>query len=787
MLYTHLRLALRQLWRQRFFTGINLLSLSVGLASLVLLHWQWNMIQSFDAFHRDLDRLYLLHENIPGYSQLNTTTVTPALPALLREQPAIETGTRILTRWHWVARDTVELNTSVMYVDAGFFDTFSFPLKQGNARQKLAEPGGVLVAHRTAVRYFGEADPIGKTLRFDDGRAFIVRGVLAKHPVNSTIMPELVLPFSELERIDRPSTDNWYNGICTTYLKLRSGSKPATLEKQLNRFVQTHYAPAARDRTLALFPFGDFFSATRGSMIKIIKWALPAIGLFVLLILLINYLNLTSALSLSRLGEVALRTAIGSSRRQVWGQFVVEALLVAVVGAALGTLLFRAALPSYLSFFQLLEENNTMPLSTLWLLIGVVLLLGFVAGGAPARYLTGIPVVSALQGKGSTRRATPFRQGLIVVQFALAVALVGGTGVMLVQNRFVKQQDLGFAPDNVLIINLDRAYRDPTTASSQFVQLLRDLRADADVVSLSTTAFIPGRFWQPGGNGYRLATAQSNPYQFMRHLDLDSGFVSTMRLRLLEGRNLTAADTLNQAVLINETARHTLGLTAATGKQLAIENGGTITIAGVVADFNTNGLHHAVEPTIFWSTGAPTLPGNNFLSIRTRPGSEARLMAYATARFGRIPARESVHASYLRDAYNQAHWVMERSRQFLTLMASITIFLAVLGVFGLSLFAVRQRTRELGIRKVLGASANELVWLLSRQLLALVAVSAIVATPITYLAMRQWLAQFTVQIAFPWWVLAASGTLALLVTFLTVSFHSVKAARANPVTALRTP
>ncbi len=795
MLRAHLTLALRSLWRNRLYTTINVGGLAVGLACVTLIYWQLQQIHAYDRFHQDVDRLYLVHEKTPTEAGLNANTVVPALPALLQTYPALEAGTRVLTiEDHWLRfgkRESANAE-SVMHVDTGFFNVFTFPLRLGDARTALQTPNGLVLSDKVATALFGSENPLGKVVQFDNDRSYVVRGVLAPYPPNSSIQPRVMLPMSDLAQTNPAATESWYTSSCRTYVKLRPGASVSALTAQWRGFVQAHYHPDARTRQLVLLPFVDVFAIGKGALLPIIQVGLALIAGFILLIVLINFLNLTSALSLARLGEVAVRTTLGSGRWAVVRQFMVETGLVAVVGAILGVLLLQLVLPGYINHFKINEMfSPALPLSTVWLLLGAVLLLGGVAGFAPAWHLTALPVVRSLQGNvGHTK--TPFRNALVVVQFMLATILIGCTGVMLVQNQFVRSQQLGFVPDNVVVFTISRTYRDPAAAEGQFRQVMQTLRNNPDVLTISTSPTVPGQNWGESTNDFRLASANTAPWTRVYLNTIDDAFLATMQIQLREGRNLSAqfaGDTLGQNVLINEAARRALGLTSAVGQVITAKGiaGSRGTIVGVIGDFNSRGMHHTVQPAIYYGSGPARLAGNNCLSLQVRPGSAPAVVALTETMLRQIPARQPVRYAHLSDNVNQNYWVMDSSREFLTCLALITIGLASLGIFGLSIFTARQRTRELGIRKVLGASAEGLVWLLAKRLLTLVtvAVAAVLAGPLTFLMMSAWLKAFTVRVSFPFWILAGAGLLSVIIALSTVSFQSLRAALSNPVNALR--
>ena len=797
MLRSYLILTLRSLWRNRVYTLLNISGIAVGLAAVTLIYWQITQIRDYDTQHPHADRLYRVAENMPP-DKNGQSTVVPLLPALLRENPTVETGTRLFS-WqrNWIAYGKREEQYPISYADTTLFSVLNFPLKLGNARTALAQPNAMVIDLRVADKLFPNENPMNKTVVLDNGRAYVIRGVLAERPANTAIQAQVIVPVTDLVATNRAATENWFSGSCQTFVRLRPGAlaNPAAFAQSTAGFVKQRYSGEGKQRTLSLLPVKDILPSQTGGLLTVVLYGMTFIAGFILLIVAINFLNLTSALSLARSGEVALRTTLGAANRQILGQFVLEAVLVGGSGAVLGTLLLKALLPVYIDFFDIgTQFSPQLPLSMALFLVGVVLLLGTLAGWLPGRYLLRQPVVTALQGKTTTRRS-PFRSTLVVIQFALATVMITCTGVMIIQNRYVRSQQLGFNKDNIVAVELNRSYRNPALANVAVDNLIGRLRQNSNILTVSTTADIPGRKFWSGTNRYTdLATNREASFDFQ---GVDDTYLTTFQIPIVAGRNLAASDTavgeglLNgTGILINEAGVKALGYKAvgqAIGKVLRTHGtgGATLTVIGVFKDYYQRGMHHAVEPMLFFTTGPARLQGNNWLSIRVKPGTGPAVLADLERQFATIPARKPFRYVYLSDEYNNVYWVMDKAQTFLTGMALITVLLACAGVFGLSLFGIRQRTKEIGIRKVLGASTLSVAWLLSQRTVRLVGIDVVVSVPLAWGMMNAWLNTFATHITFPWWVVTVSGTLALLIALLTVSTQSVRAAMANPVDSLR--
>lgn len=787
MLHAYLTLALRSLWRNRLYTLLNVAGIAVGLTAVMLIYWQVTQINGFDSEHPHADRLYRVNEVLPPNQEEGANTVVPLLPVLLREQPAVEAGTRLFC-WQnrWLTYGERDEQRAIYWADTSVFSVLHFPLKLGDPRTALSQPNAMVIDEKAADHLFGTANPLNQTVTLDNGRSYIIRGVLAPRSANSAIRAQVLISFSDLETTDRAASTNWYNGNCQTFVRLRAGADPGRFTAATRPLVQKNYWQQGQQRTLRLMPIGQLLSREAGNFMVVILAGLVFIAAFILLIVAINFLNLTSALSLARSGEVALRTSLGATTRQVLSQFILEAVLVAGTGAVLGVLLLRALLPVYIDFFDIATMfSPQLPLSTVVVMVGLILFLGLLAGGLSGQWLVRQPVIQGLQGRTTTGTRTPLQSALVVVQFTLATILITCTGVMIAQNSFVQQQQIGFQRDNLVTVELARSYRNPAQAEPAINNLLARLAQHPDVRSLSTTPTIPGQFNQ---NVNEFADAVTHKEVSIEQRVVDDAFLPTFGIPLLAGRNLTARDTNTTSVLLNEAAVRALGYTPgqAVGRELLPQGSHTsFLVVGVFGDYYERGMHHAVLPMLAQSGGPARLRGNNWLTLRLRPGSAPSLLAQLDRQFSAIPARKPFRYTYLTDQYNQVYWVMEKTQSFLTGMALVTVLLACLGIVGLSLFSIRQRTREIGIRKVLGASVSSVVWLLTRQTVRLVAVAIAVAVLPAWWMMRQWLSNFVVQISFPWWVVVASGGLALLAGLLAVSVQSLRAAVANPVDSLR--
>ncbi len=792
MFTNYLKIACRTLWRNRVYSAINIVSLAVGIAAMTLVFLIVDLLfVNFDRFHANADRLYVLRQESANM-RANASSVAPALPILLRNYPAIENGTRLLFReTNWIAYRDRDVRKTVMHVDTGFFNVLTFPLRLGDARTALSYRTGLILSQPTADALFGSENPMGKLVRIDSNRTGVVRGVLMPIPKNSSYQPDVIAPVADLEARNPGTVSNWYNGDCTTILLLRPDASIAALTKQLPAFVRQYYDPNAQDRRLSLLRYDQLFGTQAGAIFTVMKVGNATLILFVLLIVSINFLTISTAVSLARSAEVALKTAIGASRWQVATPFLLEAGIVAGLGSLGGLGLLQAVFPRFVGYFEignLLDPNAVFSMAVAghvigWLL-GIILVETLLAGLYPAWFLTKQKVVTALQGKATTTvTKMPLRNGLLVVQFTLATVMIAGALIMPVQNRYLRGRDMGFDLSSLYAVEL-RDFRNPAVAAAQINVLSNRLSDNPNVVSHSLTNQLMGDY---GNSQNSFASEGSDQKTLMAQMTVDADFLKTYGVQLVAGRGFTGgiADSQNRAVLINQTALKALGWSSIAGRRLTA-NDGVFPVVGVVRDFNYRISPQAGQkPLILFNDNQPNVRGGLYLVMNLRPGQEKRVLADVLTSVRQLPTRRALRAYALSDEFDKQYWIVDKSQAYMGWMSGVTVLLACAGLFGMSVFTARQRTKEIGIRKVLGASVAGVLLLLTRSVLKWVTVAVLIALPMAWWVMNQWLQAFPYHIAFPWWLLIRSGVGAILVALLTVSFQSIKAALMNPVKSLR--
>lgn len=790
MLRNYFKIAWRNLLRHGTYTGLNLAGLSVGLATTALILLWVTYEVSHDRFHAKHDRIHRVMLNLTppsGETQTYESVPMPMADALKREVPGIERA----TRYGWGERSLFSVNgTSITEegraAEPEFLRLFSFPLLRGNPATVLTEPNTLLLTEQLARKYFGSADPVGKVIRVDQTWNYRVAGVLADVPTHSSLQFGYLRPF----RAEEIASKNWEMNNMQVFALLTPNADVPTVQTQLQRMAR-RYLPGLKDRTYLLQALDDWYLRTDfkngryagGGRIVYVR-LFGFVAVFVLLIACINFMNLSTARATQRAKEVGVRKAVGANQRTLIGQFLGESLLLTFLAGGLAVGLVLLVLPFFNEllgkpYFGAPDQTRlVIDWRNPWLYLvygGVLLLTGLLAGLYPAFVLSAFRPVRVL--KGLHDRATPggirLRQFLVVMQFTASILLLIGTVVVYLQIRFIQTLNLGYQKDHVVYFNtgdIDIAHIEHAMKAFARTPGVRGVtRANTDFLGIGTKNYLtwPG---QP-------ADAQV----LTGILNGDYDLLPTMGIRLRTGRNFSRAFGTDEAnVLLNEEAVRQLKFRHPIGQTITVE-GVTGKVIGVVRDFHLSSIHSRIEPLV----------------IRCRPQETQLLFARIDGRDvpGTLRAMEQTYHAlkpgfplnyiFLDQGYD---WMYRSERQVGTLanwFSGLALFVSCLGLFGLAAFTIERRTKEIGVRKVLGASVSHLLGLLSREFIVLVLIAlSLAAVPAWYL-MTDWLGQFAYHVELGWELFAGVGVLVLGIALLTVSFQAIKAALANPVKSLR--
>ena len=789
MLKNYFKIAFRSLWRHKGFTLLNIIGLAVGMAAFFLIFQYVRFEYSYDDFVTKQDRIYRLVADVKTQSetQHGWTTSMPMAIHLKKEYPEIEDIVRLRGQAMLLKRgDVIFQENGTVFADSGLFNLFDYPLVEGDLATALKEPFSVVLSETTAKKYFGSTDPIGQTMLFSDS-GFIakVTGVMKDLPENSTVKADLFVSMATELRFRDSSDYRWGRFNATSYLMLKPGASTAALQAQFKPFIDRHQGTvlklAQQDDVLSLEKLRDTYWSPRGGWVSGSKsnvYIFSLIGLFILLIAGINFVNLTTARSAERAKEVGIRKVIGAVRFQLMRQFLSESVLVCLIAFVLA-----GALGSLLSplFNQLAGKTVSSGVlgqpGELLALAGIALVIGLLAGIYPALVLSGFRPIESLKGRfSSSSRGLLLRRGLVVFQFTISIFLIIGTVVVYSQLDYMRSRYLGFDKEQELVID-----------EHNDVHKYAFRQEVAQLPNVQSTAFSGS---VPGEGDYSAYSQVENGRGEMQtaNMDLtyvDFGYLEQYKMKLLAGRFFDphiATDTM-QAMMINEKA---LGLLGYSSPQQAVGRrfeqwGKKGVIIGVIRNYNFEGLQHEIRPLSI----CINLDDCNYLSVKVGTHDLPATIAAIKKRWEGLAPDKEFDYFFLNEQFNRHYRTEVRFGRLFINFAVLAIFISCLGLLGLASYSTVLRTKEVGVRRVLGASVVGIVRLLSVEFLALVGIAILIAVPVGWYFMHRWLEDFAYKASLGWWIFAGSGLMAMVIAFATISYQAVRAAMVSPVNSLR--
>jgi putative ABC transport system permease protein len=816
MLKNYLKTAIRSLIKQKVYTAINILGLAVSIAACLLIGLYVKHEFSYDKFFPDADRIYkiALERIYPNHSTFYASIPHSYGPTMQRDFPEVENSLHLLGP----ATDVIlnyksgpsEVKTFeedyVIWVDSSFFSFFDISLLKGDKKTVLAAPNQVILSSTTAAKVFGKEDPIGKTLYGNFGE-YKVTGIFKDIPDNSHLRANLIASFSAA---DFRKTENYITFDTHTYIKLKPGSDARKLEAKFPKMVD-QYASAQIERELGqswedyrkagngyryflqpltsihLDPTNIEYTITPSGNVNYI-YGLLFVGVLILTIACINFMNLSTARSAERAREVGVRKVMGSFRDQLILQFLVEAFLLSLAGTLMAVIGSVLLLPSFNLLMQKHLQFVFAP-DVVAGLLGFALLVGLLAGFYPALVLSSYNPVVVMKGNFSgSSKGVWLRNGLVVFQFVISIVLIIGTVVVGEQMRYIQNKNLGFNTESVLMI--ERAWALDKKGET-FIEEIRRMPEVASVAGTSSRVgnredFF-GQMFQPQG---------SNEVLTVKSMFMDDDFGQNIGFTMKEGRLFSREmkDSLN--ILLNETAVRTIGLTDPVGRKLTngdLFRGDTarqgtrlFTVIGVVHDFHFQSLRDEITPLVIFSFEVFGPRANhNYVAVRLKPDGFKQAIEKIEGKWKEFVPDRPFRFEFLQDNLNRGYAEEQRSGKMFTVFSSLAIIIACVGLFGLSAYTASRRTKEIGIRKVLGASVGGVVVLLSKDFTKLVLVAFVLAAPLAWWMMSEWLDSFAYRIALGVGSFVLAGVAALAIAWLTVSYQSIKAAVVNPVLSLR--
>lgn len=790
MLKHHLKIFFRKLLSRDTTTYINTVGLSIGLTcAMLIMLWIQNEL-TYDTFHDNFDDIYRvkitdIREGIQ--EDASPITMVPLGPALHDNFPEIESYVRLrpIEEMKIGYNDRHFKEKSIIAVDRSFFEVFSFELVQGNPATSLDDPYSILLSETMADKIFGNTNPLHKSVMINGDDHFIVTGIVKDPPANSHIKFNGLISISTLWQ-DNPCMKWDCNYSFYTYFLLNQYADAKALENKFPDFLweplNKKNAEAGWREDVQLIPLADIhFKSTSNYEMELPRkistiYMFSAIAIFILLIACINFINLTTAQASKKGKEIGVKKVSGASRRQLIAQLLGEIFIQTGMALVLSIILLELILPAFNNFLGV--KLSVTYLST-GFIIGIVLVLALTTLGSgmyPALLLSNINPVKMLKGGSALRsQHSGLRNSLIVVQFTISIALIAGTIIIYNQLKFITNYDLGFNKENIITVVLSNE-----EAQDQYNNLKHEFTNLSNVISVGGSTFVPG-----GGltsNGY-LPEGFESP-MMLNVLDIDEDYLETMDIEVVSGRNFSEAFSTDEAAfIINEQLANQLNWSDPIGK--SIQRNGNHPIIGVIKSFNFSSLHHKMEPLIITKRPWEGYMGYTHLSIKIQGEEFSQTIQKLENVWKNHVSSLPFEFSFLEDRINKQYLTEERLGKAFIYFSGLAIFISCMGLFGLILFLVDQKTKEIGIRKTLGGSVTHILLLLSRDLTKWILVSFVISVPLIWKVMSIWLSSFAYKTEMSWWVFGLSGLLAMVISWGTIGWHTIKAALKNPVDALR--
>ena len=789
MIKNYFKIAWRNLLHNKTFSLINIFGLALGMTcSLLIMLWLKDELKR-DKFHANDKRLFRVMENQYYSGDISTFPSSPGILAenIVKDVPEIEMASQML--WEeeplFTVGDKFDKEKG-RYVQKDFLRMFSFKLAKGDPATALARPDAVVISKNLAEKYFKGEDPVGKMVKINNKQNVIVTGVLEEIPELSSLKFDFLLSY-DIWFKENDWAKEWGNNGPRCYVMLAANTSVDKVNAKIKNYIKTKNKESNVE--LFLQNYGESYLYSNwdngkqaGGRIQYVR-IFSAVAVIILIIACINFMNLATARSLRRAREIGVRKVVGAGKRQLVAQFIGESMFVSFLAILVSLLIVVLILPS---FNELTEKHLSINLtdpSFLLIILGLTIVTGVVSGSYPALFMSTLKPIVVLKGLLKFKSgATYFRKGLVVFQFALSITLILGMIVIYRQISYINNKNLGFGKEDLLYMPLEGPM------AKNFMAFKEELLKQSGIKNISSAQSSPlevgsstqGVRW-PGKDTTKLILFSNNPITY--------DYVKTMGIELIAGRDFDPSfslDTMNY--LVNEAAARKIGYKDPVGKELTMW-GDKGTIIGLMKDFHHNSLHVPIEPLILrLFKGSWVNEGGYWgnVIVKTEKGKSKQAIASMEKVFKKFnpgfPFKYYFTDDEIAKNYKAEHTVSRLSRYF----AFLAIFISCLGLFGLVTFTAEQKTKEIGIRKVLGASVTGIVRMLSKDFLKLVLIASVIAFPVAWWAMNKWLMDFEYRVDIGWWVFVVAGITALLIALLTISFQSIKAAIANPVKSLRT-
>ncbi|GAB3990933.1 ABC transporter permease [Spirosoma daeguense] len=783
MIRNYVKIAIRSLLKHKLYSSINVFGLALGMAcSLLIGLWVKDEL-GYDRFLPDAENVCYVRTNFPFNNEIVTNSATPGplQEAISQHIPEVAAAAKI----NWGFETLIKVGEKTAkekghYATKDFFGVFDLPVLQGNPKTAMAQTNQIVVTRKIADKFFPNGAALGKTLQLDNNKFYVVGAVIENLPHNSTLQFDWMVNWKNHEQ-DWMKT--WGNNSFQTYARLKPNTTIAQAEKAM-QVIYPRYAgknfesgrPTLQSIT-DLHLYSEYKEGkAMGGQIEYVR-IFSIVALFILVIACINFMNLATARSAMRAKEVGVRKVVGAMRSSLIGQFLSEAVLTSALAVVLALALVWSILPTFNTLFNKQLSLNLAD-SELWFIIGaLVLITGFVSGSYPALFLSSLQPIKILKGRlqfGSGPAL--FRRTLVVFQFSLSIFLIVGMLAVGRQMDYLRSKNLGIDRESVVYIPLEGEIAQPKKVEA----FRREVMRKPSVASATTSMLLPVNVQSSSGDlnwsgkDPKLQTSVSCMF-------VGGDFIRTMNIKLLEGRDFrvdSPADSTNY--LINEAAAKLMGMAKPVGKEIQFWPGKGRVI-GLMKDFHLQSLHQAITPLILCFDARNT----QYLLVKTQPGQTKQVITDLEQLAKEFNPNYPFNYHFLDEEYESMYRAEQQIDTLVNYFGIIAILISCLGLFGLAAFMAEQRTKEIGVRKVLGASVSNIVGLLSKDFLGLVFMAIILASPLAWWALRTWLDSFAYKTDLSWWIFGVAGILAVIIAFLTVSYQSVKAALMNPMKSLR--
>ncbi len=805
MFKNYFKTAYRNLVKNKFYTSINIFGLAVGIATCLLILLYVSDELNFDRYNTRAERIYRVNNEIKFGDNHVDLAVVPALmgTTMVKEIPEVEQYTRL--QWHvalLIKKGNENLREDrVAYGDSTLFDVFTLPMISGDPKTALREPHSLVISEKIAKKYFNAVDVVGKEMIINDSLNYKITGVIRNIPTQSHFNFDIFVASSE-----NPASrdDNWLSENWSTYILLRKNTNIAKLNAEINALMDHYVGPELQGLTnMSLDQFKKTGGYVRASLTPLtyihlhsnktgeldgngniqFVYIFSAIALFILLIACVNFMNLSTARSFNRAREVGVRKVLGSLKKNLIQQFLTESVLISFIALIFATVIASLLLPYFNQLAgKTIQVDTIFQPRMIFSLVLLMLIVGLLAGSYPAFFLSSFQPIIVLKGKLATGfKRSWLRNALVVFQFVITIVLIIGTMVVYNQLNYIRATDIGYNRNQVLVIN------GTSVLGDQAATFKNELLGIAGVQDATITGFLPTDYERSNNAFFTSPALDPKSAISMQIWNVDENYIPTLGMKVLDGRNFSPQfPTDSTGIIINEAAAKFLNSKEILNRKLYIitdfksKKTMEFHVVGVVKNFNFNSLHDLITPLAL-QFGR----NNDNISVRIDASQIPNVIPEIKAKWKTLAAAQPFDYGFMDDQFNSIYSTEQQTGRISITFAVLAIVIACLGLFGLVTYAAEQRTKEIGIRKVLGANVPVIVGMIMRDFLKLVIIATVFAFPIAWWGMNKWLMNFAYRVNIGWWIFIIAALIAVAVTLVTISYQAIKAAISNPVTSLR--